>query len=115
MTNEVPESVIKYEASRWGTFYSAILGIVCVAFGNYVYFRLVKKAGALFASTVTFLMPVFYFIFACFDNDMFTEHLNKWFFIGTALIVLGTFLTNKLDFDPTKKHRRKVNKYYYTR
>jgi drug/metabolite transporter (DMT)-like permease len=115
MSGEVPEAIIKNETSRWGTFYSAILGIICVALGNYVFFRLVKKAGALFASTVTFLIPIFYFIFAFFDNDMFTERPKPAFFIGSGLIILGTFLTNKLDFDPTKKHRRKVNKYYYSR
>lgn len=36
-----------------------VLGVLCTAFANVIYFGLVKEAGAERATTVTFLMPVF--------------------------------------------------------
>ena len=46
---------------QWG--YAIILGVVCTAFAYFIFFRLIKNIGPARSVSVTFLIPVFSFLF----------------------------------------------------
>ena len=76
-------------SSTWACV--AALGIVCTGFAYILYFRLIERAGATYAASVTFLIPVFGLVWgAVFLGEKITMTM-----IGGCLIVLfGTALAS---------------------
>lgn len=72
-------------------FYVALLGITGTAIALFMFNRLIQNTGAVFASTVTYLMPVVAVLWGVIDG----EELFPLHFAGMALIILGVYLTNK--------------------
>lgn len=72
----------------------ALLGTVCTALAYLLYFRLIQDAGAQYAASVTFLIPVFGLVWgAIFLREAITAQAVA----GCAVILLGTALaTGKL-------------------
>lgn len=72
----------------------ALLGTVCTALAYLLYFRLIQDAGAQYAASVTFLIPVFGLVWgAIFLREAITVQAVA----GCAVILLGTALaTGKL-------------------
>ena len=71
--------------------YVALLGITGTAIALFLFNRLIQNTGAVFASTVTYLMPVVAVLWGVIDG----EELFPLHFAGMALIILGVYLTNK--------------------
>lgn len=67
------------------------LAVVGTALASMLYFYLVQRAGAIFATSVTYLLPIFAMIFGFFDG----EKLMPVHFLGTAAILAGLYLTRK--------------------
>jgi drug/metabolite transporter (DMT)-like permease len=72
-------------------FYVALLGITGTAIALFMFNRLIQNTGAVFASTVTYLMPVVAVLWGVVDG----EKLYPLHFVGMGLIILGVYLTNK--------------------
>jgi len=57
-----------------------------------IYNKLVQISSAIFASSVTYLIPIVAFIWGYFDGEI----VNRWQFIAGLLILLGVCVANKL-------------------
>ena len=71
--------------------YPAILGVIGSAIAIIIFNYLVKIAGVLFSSSVTYLIPVVASIIGFADGEIFKANYLIW--IG--IILLGVFLVNK--------------------
>ena len=79
------------EAARWSIAASALLGVVGSAIATALFYWLIKKAGGLFASLVTYAIPVVSIIWGELDHENVT--LIQ---IGSLGIILsGVYLANK--------------------
>ena len=78
------------------SFVSAtILGLVCTAFAIFIFFSLINKESAVFASQSNYLIPCFGSLWGIlFLNEIVTSNM----FIGLLLIVFSGWLVNKKDF-----------------
>lgn len=71
-------------------FYIAILGIVGTAFALILFNKVIQMTSAVFASTVTYLIPIFAIFWGLFDGEV----LVFYHFVGMALIIAGVLLVN---------------------
>lgn len=72
-------------------FYIGFLGVIGTALALVLFNFLIKRTDALYASSVTFLMPIVAMFWGFLDN----EQLGLTYVIGFILVLLGVFLTNK--------------------
>ncbi len=75
--------------------YAIILGVLCTAFAYLLFFRLIQTIGPAKASSVTFIIPIFSFIWAYLLLDEVVT-LRMW--IATVIILLGTGLVMGVIF-----------------
>ena len=84
------ETVQKPQAAM-ALIYPAILGFVCSAGAIMLFNTLIQMTTALFASSVTYLIPIVAMIIGFFDG----EHLTWWSLLWVAIIIVGVVLVNK--------------------
>ncbi len=85
-----------------GLFYIGILSIVGTAFAVIIYTGLIAKSSILFASSVTYLIPIFAVIMGLLANESISVLQ-----IGAMLVVLtGVFVANYLPKILEKKHAK---------
>jgi drug/metabolite transporter (DMT)-like permease len=70
---------------------SALLGIIGTAIASIVFYMLLKRAGPLFASMVTYGIP----FVALFWGLIAGESINEWQVVCLLVILAGVFLANK--------------------
>ena len=71
--------------------YLFILGAVGTAFALVLFNKLIQITSAVFASTVTYLIPIAAVMWGLIDGEaLFLMH-----FVGMALIILGVYIVNK--------------------
>ena len=63
------------------------------AFAMVVYNKLVQISSPVFASSVTYLIPVVALVWGYFDNEI----INTWQFIAGILILLGVYIGNRQE------------------
>jgi drug/metabolite transporter (DMT)-like permease len=80
-TNEVKESII----------YILALGVVGTGIANIIFFKIVQMASPVFATSVTYLIPVVAFSWGFLDNETITPIQ----FIGAFVILMGVYLSAK--------------------
>jgi drug/metabolite transporter (DMT)-like permease len=71
--------------------YVFLLGSVGTAFALAIFNKIVKITNAVFASSVTYMIPVIAIIWGFIDN----ESLFPLHFIGMGIIIIGIFIINK--------------------
>ncbi|MBK8723209.1 MAG: EamA family transporter [Saprospiraceae bacterium] len=78
--------------SGWNSFmYIAILSVLGTCIASYAFNRLLQATSGLWASTVTYLMPIFSTIIGLYDGEIIA-----WYHIvGMLLILSGVYLTSK--------------------
>ncbi len=74
-----------------GMFYIAILGVIGTGIANIIFFRLIQISTTVFATSVTYLIPIVAFFWGLLDN----EALTATQFMGALIILAGVFLANK--------------------
>lgn len=76
----------------WKAFaYIAVLALMSTAIANLIFTKLVKISTPLFASSVTYIMPIVAVMWGVLDGEkLFIGH-----FIGMVAILLGVYLSNK--------------------
>jgi drug/metabolite transporter (DMT)-like permease len=77
--------------AQHAVLYLLILGALGTAYAWFVYNYLIKETSALFASAVTYLMPLIAVMWGVFDG----EPLGLMHIGGMALILLGVWLTGR--------------------
>ena len=72
-------------------FYVLILGIVGTAIATIIFYRLVQIRDTVFASSVTYLMPIVAIFLGLIDGEV----INLIQFFGMLLILIGVYWANK--------------------
>lgn len=76
----------------WAAFgYTVLLGIMSTATATFLFNRLVKISTPLFASSVTYVMPIVAVMWGVLDG----ERLYMGHYIGMAAIIGGVYLANR--------------------
>jgi drug/metabolite transporter (DMT)-like permease len=73
------------------TFFTALLGIFGTAFASIIFYWLMKKAGAIFASMVTYGIP----FVAIMWGIIYGEQIGTRQIIGLCIILLGVYIANR--------------------
>ena len=71
--------------------YIMLLGIVGTGIANICFFKLIQISSPVFASSVTYLIPIVAFFWGLLDNEM----LTPFQFFGASVILIGVYLANK--------------------
>ena len=75
----------------WSAFgYVLILAVIGTAFSSILFFRLVQKTDAIFASTTTYLIPIVAVLWGLFDG----ESIGWEYIFGLGFILLGVYLVS---------------------
>ena len=72
-------------------FYVLILGIIGTAIATIIFYRLVQIRDTVFASSVTYLMPIVAIFLGLIDGEI----INLIQFFGMLLILIGVYWANK--------------------
>ncbi|MBL0014480.1 MAG: DMT family transporter [Flavobacterium sp.] len=72
-------------------FYIMILGVVGTGIANIIFFKLIQMATPVFATSVTYLIPIVAFFWGMLDH----EALTLVQLMGAAIILIGVYLTSK--------------------
>ncbi|MEM9991946.1 MAG: DMT family transporter [Bacteroidota bacterium] len=75
----------------WALFLIALLAVFGTAIANIFYFRLTQLTDALFASTVTYLIPIIAILWGIWDG----EAIDWTYFVGMLLILGGVYLASR--------------------
>ena len=73
--------------------YLILLGLVCTSVALILFNKLIQRTSALFASTTTYLIPVFAIMWGLIDN----EKLDIVELMGISVILIGVYTMNRLN------------------
>lgn len=68
-----------------------VLGVVGTGIANIIFFRLIQMSSPVFATSVTYLIPIVAFFWGLLDNEMLTPVQ----FLGAGIILIGVYLSSK--------------------
>lgn len=89
-TNDFKAAVVKPEVQH-SMLFVAVLGIVGTGIANIIFFRLIQMSSPVFATSVTYLIPIVAFFWGLLDNEMLTPVQ----FLGAFIILIGVYLSSK--------------------
>lgn len=69
--------------------YIMILGVVGTGIANILFFKLIQMSSPVFATSVTYLIPIVAFFWGLLDNEMLTPVQ----FVGAFIILIGVYLS----------------------
>ncbi|MES2409941.1 MAG: DMT family transporter [Bacteroidota bacterium] len=84
-------SKINLQATQQAMAYVMILGIIGTGVANIIFYKLIQISSPIFASSVTYLIPIVACLWGLLDNEMLTPLQ----FIGAFIILIGVYLANK--------------------
>jgi drug/metabolite transporter (DMT)-like permease len=68
-----------------------VLGVVGTGIANILFFKLIQMSSPVFATSVTYLIPIVAFFWGLLDNEMLTPVQ----FFGAFIILIGVYLSAK--------------------
>ncbi len=80
------------EVVQRSLFFILILGIVGTAFANILFFKLIQVSSPIFASSVTYLIPIVAFTLGIF---IYHEKINFMQVIGASIVLVGVYLSGR--------------------
>ncbi|MCW2117892.1 DMT family transporter [Flavobacterium sp. 7A] len=80
---------MQIEKVQTSIFYILILGVLGTGIANILFFKLIQIASPVFASSVTYLIPLIAFFWGILDN----ETLTPIQFFGAFVILIGVYLS----------------------
>ena len=83
--------VVHLEKTKNAMIYIAVLGVVGTGIANLIFFRLIQISSPVFATSVTYLIPVVAFSWGLLDNEMLTPIQ----FLGAFIILVGVYLASR--------------------
>lgn len=83
--------VIQVESVQHSIVYILILGVVGTGIANIIFFKTIQISSPVFATSVTYLIPVVAFSWGLLDNEMLTPVQ----FLGAFIILFGVYLSAK--------------------
>ena len=85
------EETIAIEKTRHSIFFILLLGILGTGIANIIFFKLIQISSPVFATSVTYLIPIVAFFWGLIDNEMLTPVQ----FLGAFIILIGVYLSSK--------------------
>ncbi|MBF7092195.1 EamA family transporter [Flavobacterium sp. ALJ2] len=79
------------EKVQYSVLFIIILGVVGTGIANVLFFKLIQMSSPVFATSVTYLIPIIAFFWGFLDNEMLT--LIQFFF--AFIILIGVYLSAK--------------------
>jgi drug/metabolite transporter (DMT)-like permease len=79
------------QATQHAMFFVMILGIVGTGVANVIFYKLIQISTPIFASSVTYLIPIVACLWGILDNEILTPLQ----FIGAFIILIGVYLSSK--------------------
>ena len=83
--------VVQIDEVKQSVFFILILGVVGTGIANIIFFKLVQMSSPVFATSVTYLIPVVAFSWGLLDNEMLTPIQ----FLGAFIILGGLYFSSK--------------------
>jgi drug/metabolite transporter (DMT)-like permease len=83
--------IVHLPATQHSMLFILVLGIVGTGVANILFFKLIQMSSPVFASSVTYLIPIVAFFWGLLDKEM----LTPFQFIGAFVILVGVYLANK--------------------
>lgn len=71
--------------------YIMILGVIGTGIANILFFKLIQMSSPVFATSVTYLIPIVAFLWGLLDHEMLTPVQ----FVGALIILFGVYLSSK--------------------
>jgi drug/metabolite transporter (DMT)-like permease len=84
-------AVIHVEKVQHAVMFIMVLGVVGTGIANILFFKLIQISSPVFATSVTYLIPVVAFFWGLLDNEMLTAVQ----FFGAFIILIGVYLSAK--------------------
>lgn len=83
--------VIQVSQIQTSVFYVMILGVIGTGIANILFFKLIQISSPVFASSVTYLIPVVAFCWGILDH----ESISLVQLIGAAIVLTGVYLSSR--------------------
>ena len=83
--------VIHAEKVQHSVLFILVLGVVGTGIANIIFFKLIQMSTPVFATTVTYLIPVVAFFWGMLDNEMLTPVQ----ILGAFIVLIGVYLSAK--------------------
>ncbi|MBP6182525.1 EamA family transporter [Flavobacterium sp.] len=83
--------VIHVETVQHSVLFIMILGVVGTGIANILFFKLIQMSTPVFATSVTYLIPIVAFFWGLLDHEMLTPVQ----FFGAFIILIGVYLSAK--------------------
>lgn len=83
--------VIHVATVQHSVLFIMILGVVGTGIANIIFFKLIQMSSPVFATSVTYLIPIVAFFWGLLDNEMLTPVQ----FFGAFIILIGVYLSAK--------------------
>jgi drug/metabolite transporter (DMT)-like permease len=84
-------SVLPQAEVQQSVIYILILGVIGTGVANILFFKLIQISSPVFATSVTYLIPVVAFFWGLVDNEMLTPVQ----FLGALIILVGVYLSSR--------------------
>ncbi len=84
-------SVVPVEKVQHAMLFVAVLGIIGTGIANVLFYKLIQISSPVFATSVTYLIPVVAFFWGLLDNEMLTPVQC----VGAFIILIGVYLSSK--------------------
>lgn len=84
-------TTMRLPATQHAMLFVMILGIVGTGVANVIFYKLIQISSPVFASSVTYLIPIVACLWGLLDNEMLTPLQ----FLGAFIILIGVYLANK--------------------
>nr|WP_315219764.1 DMT family transporter [uncultured Flavobacterium sp.] len=79
------------EATQTSILFVLILGVIGTGIANVLFFKLIQMSSPVFATSVTYLIPIVAFFWGLLDNEMLTQIQ----FLGALIVLVGVYLSAK--------------------
>lgn len=83
--------VVQQEQVQQSVLYIVVLGVVGTGIANILFFKLIQMSSPVFATSVTYLIPVVAFCWGLLDQEMLTPVQ----FLGAFIVLIGVYLSAK--------------------
>ena len=83
--------VVHISQVRHSVLFIMVLGVFGTGIANLLFFRLIQISSTVFATSVTYLIPIVAFFWGLLDNEMLTPMQ----FFGACIILVGIWLSGK--------------------
>lgn len=82
---------MQLETTQYSVLFVMILGVLGTGIANVLFFKLIQMSSPVFATSVTYLIPIVAFFWGLLDNEMLTPIQ----FFGAFVILIGVYLSAK--------------------